>query len=185
MVLHIGAVLLESDLRYSTHSTFNSQRRTTVFFTSEQVQKLAKALRYALVGKFSMRRLSMATLKHEFLKFEFVASLKQGFLDNRHILVRFDLEEEYLRYWCRGFYSILWFVMRILKWIIDFTINPESLIVSVQINLTDLPFHLFHKAALFSITIFVGNPLKIDSTTIEGSHPRVARVCIELDLTKP
>ncbi|KAL3537499.1 hypothetical protein ACH5RR_000865 [Cinchona calisaya] len=61
----------------------------------------------------------------------------------------------------------------------------SRLITPVSITLKGFPFHLFHKAAIFSVGRLVGNPLKINSSIIEGSCPGKAHICMELDLMKP
>ncbi|KAL3527889.1 hypothetical protein ACH5RR_012545 [Cinchona calisaya] len=43
----------------------------------------------------------------------------------------------------------------------------------------------FHKAALFSTARLVGNLLKIDASIASASRPIKARVCVDLDVSKP
>ncbi|KAL3509724.1 hypothetical protein ACH5RR_029125 [Cinchona calisaya] len=75
--------------------------------------------------------------------------------------------------------------MWILKWTLDFYVDSETPIAPVWITLDGFPFHLFHKDALFSIGRLIGNLLKIDSFIPEGSCLVKARICMEIDLTKP
>ncbi|VFQ89732.1 unnamed protein product [Cuscuta campestris] len=47
-----------------------------------------------------------------------------------------------------------------------------------------LPIHIFDSTALYSIANLIGKPLKADNATIQLTRPSVARVCVELDLSK-
>ncbi|KAL3513131.1 hypothetical protein ACH5RR_025848 [Cinchona calisaya] len=125
----------------------------------------------------------MDALRREFLKFEFVGSFKLRLFDNHHILIWFDLEEDYLRCWCPGFYIILGFGMKILKWTLDFSIHSEMPIVHAWITLEGLPFHLFYKPTIFFIRRMIGNPSK--SILPQGSRTGKARICVKIVLKKP
>lgn len=47
-----------------------------------------------------------------------------------------------------------------------------------------LPFHFYNKEALYSIARLIGEPLKVDASTVTLARPSTARVCVELDLLK-
>ncbi|KDP31715.1 hypothetical protein JCGZ_14928 [Jatropha curcas] len=74
--------------------------------------------------------------------------------------------------------------MRVSKWTRNFRPNTDCSIVPVWILFEGLPIHLFDKAALFPIANLIGKPLKVDATTSTLSRRSVARVCVELDLSK-
>ncbi|CAH9072290.1 unnamed protein product [Cuscuta epithymum] len=74
--------------------------------------------------------------------------------------------------------------MRVTKWSQVFRPNVESPIVPVWIAMEGLPIHLQDRRALFEISSLIGKPIKIDAATETLARPAVARVCIELDLTK-
>ncbi|KAL0334477.1 UNVERIFIED_CONTAM: hypothetical protein Sradi_4659600 [Sesamum radiatum] len=75
--------------------------------------------------------------------------------------------------------------MRVFKWSPTFTPDQESSIVPVWVNFSELPAHLFHKDAIFSIASIVGTPLQMADSTYNQSKFSRARVCIEIDLLKP
>ncbi|KAL0284275.1 UNVERIFIED_CONTAM: hypothetical protein Sangu_2835900 [Sesamum angustifolium] len=77
------------------------------------------------------------------------------------------------------------FLMRVFKWSPTFTPDQESSIVPVWVSFPELPAHLFHKDAIFSIASIVGTPLQMADTTYNQSKLSRARVCIEIDLLKP
>lgn len=75
--------------------------------------------------------------------------------------------------------------MRIFKWSPTFSPKKESAVVPVWIGFPELPAHLFDKSAIYSIASLIGNPLNLDDFTAFRSKLSCARVCVEIDLTKP
>ncbi|VFQ69265.1 unnamed protein product [Cuscuta campestris] len=81
-------------------------------------------------------------------------------------------------------------VNRNKKWLVkdedfkDFDPSVESPLVPVWVGLEGLPIHLFDKPTLFSIAKLFGSPLQTDAATVNLSRPNVARVCVEVKLTK-
>lgn len=71
--------------------------KPAVFFTEEDIQALWRPFKSALVGKFSKGRPNMESLRKEFVAVGFKGEFFIGLLDFRHILIRFDCEEDYLR----------------------------------------------------------------------------------------
>lgn len=49
----------------------------------------------------------------------------------------------------------------------------------------NIPVEYFNSIALSKMGECIGRVIKIDSVTSDGSRGRFARVCVELDLTKP
>lgn len=74
--------------------------------------------------------------------------------------------------------------MRVFKWKSNFRLDIESPIVPVWFSLPGLPIYVFYKHTLFSIANMIGKPLIIDQPIANLMRPSVARVCIEIDLTK-
>ncbi|VFQ66455.1 unnamed protein product [Cuscuta campestris] len=75
--------------------------------------------------------------------------------------------------------------MTVCRWTCEFDPSVDSPLSPVWIALEGLPIHLFEPNALFSIAKLVGSPLQLDSATLNLARPSVARVCVEIDLTKP
>ncbi|CAN1176732.1 hypothetical protein LINPERHAP2_LOCUS32701 [Linum perenne] len=53
------------------------------------------------------------------------------------------------------------------------------------VRLPKLPIHYFNDVAVSRIGNYIGKTIRMDLATSEGARARYARVCIELDLTKP
>lgn len=83
----------------------------------------------------------------------------------------------------------VWYVerhpMRVFKWSPEFDVYCESPIAAIWCNLIGLPIHLFDTSALFAIGKLLGNPIQFDQATATKSRLSFARICVEIDITKP
>ncbi|GAA0186954.1 hypothetical protein LIER_34242 [Lithospermum erythrorhizon] len=75
--------------------------------------------------------------------------------------------------------------MRIFKWDSKFSPSKESPIAPVWIRIEGLPLYLFEDNSLCSISNAIGNPLRIDPRNIDRAILSSARICVELDVSKP
>ncbi|XP_042027199.1 uncharacterized protein LOC121774377 [Salvia splendens] len=71
------------------------------------------------------------------------------------------------------------------KWTPNFDLYFETPIAAVWCNLHALPIHLFEESMLFSIGKLFGEPIQIDHNTITRARMSYARICIEIDISKP
>ncbi|XP_031120233.1 uncharacterized protein LOC116023377 [Ipomoea triloba] len=156
-----------------------------VAFTDQDIHHFAQEFKFALIGKFAKGRPSMADLRKAFDLIGFGGAFSIGLIDNRHVLINFDLEEDFQRCWLRKSWSIQGFFLHIFKWSPDFRPDVESPIVPVWIALEGLPPHLHVKRAIYSIANLIGTPLKVDNSTLLRNRPSTARVCVELNVSIP
>ncbi|CAN1134747.1 hypothetical protein LINPERHAP2_LOCUS8458 [Linum perenne] len=66
--------------------------------------------------------------------------------------------------------------------------RPEETILStlrVWVRLPGIPFEYFDRTILKIIGDRIGRTVRIDHTTLEGSRGNFARICVEVDLSKP
>ncbi|CAN1125950.1 hypothetical protein LINPERHAP2_LOCUS3150 [Linum perenne] len=66
--------------------------------------------------------------------------------------------------------------------------RPEETILStlrVWVRLPGIPFEYFDRTILQIIGDRIGRTVRIDHTTLEGSRGNFARICVEVDLSKP
>ncbi|XP_042029335.1 uncharacterized protein LOC121776240 [Salvia splendens] len=75
--------------------------------------------------------------------------------------------------------------MRVFKWLPEFDAYCESPIAAIWCNLIGLPIHLFDQSALFAIGKLLGTPIQIDRATANKTRLSFARICIEIDITRP
>lgn len=60
----------------------------------------------------------------------------------------------------------------------------ESPLVPIQIGFPNLPIFMFNKVSLFSLEQLIGTPLTLDKATAEFKRPSIAKVCVQVDITK-
>ncbi|CAN1182671.1 hypothetical protein LINPERHAP2_LOCUS36103 [Linum perenne] len=53
------------------------------------------------------------------------------------------------------------------------------------VRLPKLPIHYFNQVAVTRIGNYIGRTVRLDLTTTEGARARYARVCVEIDLSRP
>ncbi|KAG5570406.1 hypothetical protein H5410_060172 [Solanum commersonii] len=75
--------------------------------------------------------------------------------------------------------------MKIMKWSTTFKPNSDHSLAPVWVNLPDLKWHLFEWDAICRILEPIGTPLLLDKATLTKTRPTIAKVKVEIDLTKP
>ncbi|KAL3527899.1 hypothetical protein ACH5RR_012555 [Cinchona calisaya] len=138
-----------------------------ICFLNEEVENWFEPFNFSLVGRFEHRRPNMELIWKNFLTIGFKGAVSLGLLDHRYVLIRFDIEENFLRSWLKGMWYILEYAMKVFKWTPTFRLNIDSSIVPIWITIQDLPIILFKKRV---------------ATTIALTRPRVAKVCVKIDL---
>ncbi|KAL7181683.1 hypothetical protein ACSBR1_040559 [Camellia fascicularis] len=56
---------------------------------------------------------------------------------------------------------------------------------AIRVRFPELPIEYYQDKVLFAIAKTIGKPLKIDWTTTMATRGKFARICVEMDLTKP
>ncbi|PKU59624.1 hypothetical protein MA16_Dca027806 [Dendrobium catenatum] len=74
--------------------------------------------------------------------------------------------------------------MRILKWTPFFDIHEESPIIPIWIPFSNLRLHFFNPQVLHALGSVFGRPLQTDQATASRTRPSVARVLVEVDISK-
>ncbi|PKU66573.1 hypothetical protein MA16_Dca006901 [Dendrobium catenatum] len=74
--------------------------------------------------------------------------------------------------------------MKLTKWSPFVDISEEYPILPAWITLLNLQPHFFSPCILHSIGSLFGRLLRIDNATVAGSRLFVARVLVEIDITK-
>ena len=105
-----------------------------------------------------------------------------GLLDDKHVLLRPSLEEDFTRLWVRRTWYIQKFTMNVSKWSIDFRPSQDSSIAPVWINLPELPLNFFNKSYLHKIAGLLGCPLQLDDATLDLRRPSVQEFSSKLML---
>lgn len=155
-----------------------------ISFSDSEIDDLAAPFKYSLVGTFWYGKPPLKVIRDVFEKIGFHQDLRITLIDQSHILLNFTNVADYLRCFYRRSWLISGCHMRITKWTVDFDPSTDVPIVPVWIAFPGLPIHLHRKEALFEIVKPIGCPIKLDVATKDGLRPSVARVCVEVDVSK-
>ncbi|KAL8166188.1 hypothetical protein V2J09_007687 [Rumex salicifolius] len=65
------------------------------------------------------------------------------------------------------------------------TFAPPSCFTPTWVRILDLHIHLYEEQVLLSAAIGIGQPIRVDTRTLNAHRGRFARVCIEVDVERP
>lgn len=120
-------------------------------YSEPEVLDLSSLLRFALIGKIFSDRPSMEFLRRGFKTIGFKRDVQLALMDQYHVLIHFDLEEDYHRCWLHSSWRFKDHIMKVLKWAFDFSVKEELSVVPVWVSLEQLPSLLFSRGPLFFI----------------------------------
>ncbi|CAL1379395.1 unnamed protein product [Linum trigynum] len=101
---------------------------------------------------------------------------------NGYFLVRFTKGVDYERAITGGPWMVGDNYLTVHPWTQDFNpYNHEISSTLVWARLLDIPIHYFHQVAVMKI----GKPIRVDQATSTGARSDYARVCVQVDITKP
>ncbi|KAI0511113.1 hypothetical protein KFK09_011736 [Dendrobium nobile] len=164
------------------HSSFKGC--PALLFEDTVVQQLATPFSFTLVGKFMLHRPNLDVIRKFFHVLKLSGSFNVNLLDSKHIAVQLSNDLDYSHIFsCRSYY-IQGCQMRLLKWSPDFDVWEEPPIAPVWIAFPNLRLYFFNSHILFGLASVFGRPLQTDQATASLSRPSVARVLVELDVTK-
>ncbi|CAN1819269.1 hypothetical protein LINPERHAP1_LOCUS28665 [Linum perenne] len=106
-------------------------------------------------------------------------------LSNAAFLVRFSDEEDYKRASFGGPWKIYDYYLTVTRWSPDFDEEDPIKKILSWVRLPKLPIHLFNPLVVERIGNHIGRTVRLDLATKEGARARYARVCVEIDLSKP
>ncbi|KAI9108726.1 hypothetical protein K1719_020373 [Acacia pycnantha] len=107
-------------------------------------------------------------------------------LDNDFYLVSFEHMDDYMEALTGGPWVINDAYLNVARWRSDF--NPKNAKVDsviAWVRFPVLPAPLFDKKFLLNLGNVIGRATKLDIHTAQRSRGKFARMCVELDLTKP
>ncbi|CAN1763200.1 hypothetical protein LINPERHAP1_LOCUS8726 [Linum perenne] len=104
---------------------------------------------------------------------------------NDFFLVRFSDSTDYQRAAFDGPWKIYDYYISVSRWSPAFNEEEPIRTILTWVRLPKLPIHYFNNVAVTRIGNYIGKTVRLDLATTEGTRARYARVCVELDLTKP
>ncbi|KAI0524771.1 hypothetical protein KFK09_004156 [Dendrobium nobile] len=155
-----------------------------VLISDEDVLKLASPFQFTLVRKFALRRPNLDSVRSFFSNLKLSGFYSVGLLDSKHVAIQLSNDLDYLRVFARRSYFINNCQMRVLKWTPFFDVHEESPIVPIWISFPNLRLYFFNPQVLHALGSVFGRPLQTDQATASRTRPSVARVLVEVDISK-
>lgn len=107
-------------------------------------------------------------------------------LGHGFFLIRLSLKEDYESILKRSSWFIGEHFLSIRPWEPDFhsaTANVSSVVVWIRLN--ELPIEYYNAEVLLQIGKSIGTMLRVDTHTASESRGRFARLCVQVNVTKP
>ncbi|XP_031130711.1 uncharacterized protein LOC116032350 [Ipomoea triloba] len=107
-------------------------------------------------------------------------------IDQDFYLAKFETLQDYEFAKYEGPWIIMGHYLTVQQWMPNFFPHKNKLDkLLVWVRFPAVPIEYFEDDFLKKIGKYIGRPIKVDTTTSLVSIGRFARVCVELDLTKP
>ncbi|KAI0494656.1 hypothetical protein KFK09_024798 [Dendrobium nobile] len=165
--------------------TFSSHRGLPALLIAEdEVRSLAKPFEFSLVGRFPGRRPSVDAIRKFCFNLKLIGNFSVTVLNNRNVLIKLENDFDYCRIFSHRSYFVQNCFMKVVKWTHHLDVEVDSPIVPIWISFPLLRPHFFSPRILFGLGSLFGRPLKSDLATASGSRPSMARILVELDVTK-
>ncbi|CAN0917281.1 hypothetical protein LINGRAHAP2_LOCUS30196 [Linum grandiflorum] len=159
----------------------------SVLFSAAEKASFRREWRSALIVKGLGRRVSYLPLARR-LNFLWARNgeLQITDMQNGCYLVRFREKEDYEMVMNGGPWLLGDTYLTVYRWHKGFNPwNSDAKTTMVWIQLPDLPIEYYHPTVVMRIASKIGAPVRVDRATKEGARAKYARVCVEIDLTKP
>lgn len=107
-------------------------------------------------------------------------------LEKGYLVARFYSREAYLRVLEGGPWTVLGHYLTVTKWRPNFVPTEQAVTHTlIWVRFTGVPVEIFREAALLCLGNTLGCAVRVDLTSDNVERGKFARVCIDLDLTKP
>lgn len=165
---------------------FTDDGEPAVFFPAEDIAASCETLKHAIIAKCSYGRPSIPEVKAHLtrvfhLSGEFILSR----MNARHMLIRLDNEEDFIRLLLVRSVAIKGFLFRFFRWQHNFDFKSDPPVVPAWISFPEIPVNYYNEDLLTSIAGSIGKVLRVHETTLAMSNTSEALVCVELNLEKP
>lgn len=158
-----------------------------VILEDEVVDQLCAPWHDALVVKLLGKTLGFQTMRDRLAR---VWKLQSGFelmdIDHGYYMVKFDMEGDRTKVMEEGPWMVFDHYLTVQTWTPEF-LSPKAKIekTMVWVRFPGLNLLFYDESILLVLASTIGKPIRVDSNTLDVRRGRFARVCVELDLTKP
>ncbi|CAN1836423.1 hypothetical protein LINPERHAP1_LOCUS34764 [Linum perenne] len=166
--------------------TISNPRCPKISFSEDEVRSFYKPWSKALVVKILERNFSYQTVKRRLeTLWARSGSIQVSDAANSFFLVRFSDQDDYQRAAFRGPWKIYDYYISVARWTPQFNEEEPLEKILTWVRLPRLPIHYFNQLAVTRIGNHIGRTVRLDLATSEGARGRYARVCVEVDISKP
>ncbi|XVF14516.1 hypothetical protein REPUB_Repub09cG0067500 [Reevesia pubescens] len=160
---------------------------TTVQFTKKEKESMRKPWRKALIVKLFGNVLGFQTLTTRIKNpWQLTGRYKVVDLGHDYFLFRFEKKSDYNNVLEGGPWISTGHCLTVRQWTPNFDLVSDKIEeVIAWIRFPCLPVEYYNVLALTKMSCHVGRVIRLDKNTKEAICGRYARVCVELDLTKP
>ncbi|CAN1272550.1 hypothetical protein LINPERPRIM_LOCUS14613 [Linum perenne] len=164
----------------------SNPRCPKISFSPEEIRSFYKPWSKALVVKVLERSFAFPVIKRR-LESLWARSgqIQVSDMSNAFFLVRFSEADDYQRAAFGGPWKIFDYYITVARWSPEFNEDAPIQKILTWVRLPKLPIHYFNPVAVERIGNHIGRTIRLDLATAEGARARYARVCVEIDLTKP
>ncbi|KAK4259260.1 hypothetical protein QN277_005608 [Acacia crassicarpa] len=156
-------------------------------FEEKERERLLKPFWRSLVVKLLGRQLSYGFMVKKLSQLWARKGCIDVFdMENDYFLVNFQHQEDYMDALTGGPWVITDAYLNVTRWRPEF--NPKATKIEsvvAWVRLPDLPAPLFDKKFLLNLGNSIGKAIRLDVHTAHRARGKFARMCVELDLTKP
>ncbi|KAG5606117.1 hypothetical protein H5410_027609 [Solanum commersonii] len=155
------------------------------FYEKDFLQKMPSRCKYTLVGKFLNAMPKMELIRKSFIaQTQLIGGVKITHFNSRHIYIDLDNEADHIFVWTKKRMFIAGQSMKLQVWTPTFKPAEETPIVPIWITLPELPWHCHYMDILTPLLYPIGKALYLDSATMQKTRGSVAKVRVQIDLTK-
>ncbi|WMV13664.1 hypothetical protein MTR67_007049 [Solanum verrucosum] len=155
------------------------------FYEKDFLQKMEGKCKYTLVGKFLNAMPRMELIRKSFIaQTQHIGGVKIAHFNSRHIYIDFDNEADHISIWTKQRMFIAGQSMKLQVWTPTFKPAEETPIVPIWITLPELPWNCQYMDILTPLLSPIGKALYLDSATMQKTRGSVAKVQVQIDLTK-
>ncbi|CAN1166170.1 hypothetical protein LINPERHAP2_LOCUS26579 [Linum perenne] len=157
-----------------------------VVFSEDELKSFYRPWSKALVVKVLERSFSFGAVKRRLESlWARNGSIQVSDVANSYFLVRFSDPDDYQGAAFGGPWKIYDYYFSVARWTPDFNEDEPLKTILTWVRLPRLPIQYFNRVAVSHIGNCIGRTVKLDLATSEGARARYARVCVEVDVSKP
>ncbi|KAJ4828024.1 hypothetical protein Tsubulata_035103 [Turnera subulata] len=159
----------------------------TILLSSADKQRIYKRWRNTLIVKLLGKRVGYRFLHRSLMnQWKPRGEIIMADMGNDFYLLQFNTEYDYNRVLYDGPWLVADHVLTVRRWQPCF--DPDEAVIDkavVWIQFPKLYQEFYDRDILLRVARRAGRPIKVDEVTLKSSRVKYARVCVEIDLTKP